>query len=75
VIGAADGSGLPPDEHARAFVARLGLTPAQAASLAAELRNALVPARDDAERRGAGRAIAGIDRALDLVAEMVRGIP
>jgi hypothetical protein len=59
-----DGAGLPLRAHADALAAHLALSENQRATLVAELRNALVPALDDAERRGAEDAVKAIERVL-----------
>lgn len=61
-----DGAGLPLRAHAESLAAHLTLDESQRATLVAELRNALVPALDDAERHGAERAAKAIERVLAL---------
>ena len=67
-----DGARLPLRAHADALAARLALSEDQRATLVAELRTALVPALDDAERRGAERAAKGIERVLALASALRR---
>lgn len=61
-----DGARLPLRAHAESLAAHLVLDESQRSALVAELRNALVPALDDAERRGAERAAKQIERVLAL---------
>jgi hypothetical protein len=67
-----DGAGLPLRAHADALAARLALDENQRATLVAELRNALVPALDDAERTGADGAAKAIERVLELTSAIRR---
>jgi hypothetical protein len=60
-----DGAGLPPEEHARNIAEHLALSHKQMSVLVAEIRNALLPALDHAER-GDARATNGINRVLLL---------
>jgi hypothetical protein len=69
-----DGAGLPLRAHAEALAAHLALDENQRATLVAELRNALVPALADAEKRGAERAAKAIERVLALASAIRRQV-
>lgn len=69
-----DGAGLPLRAHAESLAAHLALDESQRATLVAELRNALVPALDDAEAHGAERAAKAIERVFALASAMRRQV-
>lgn len=65
-----DGSGLSSPEREQAIVASLNLSHEGLVTLAAELRNALVPAQAAAMDGNAAKALPGIERVLALAAAL-----
>lgn len=63
---AVDGAGLAVEDHAKAIADKLNLSEEQRSLLCSELGNALLPALNDAERKGALGAAKQIERLFAL---------